>query len=84
MTDDGRVAPVLPQIDDLPRLPDGPLIDSLMQICKQVCDDCGADSVAMLLSRPRRSGITATECAWAERLADAAAAAGVALWQDQP
>ncbi|CAN5858871.1 hypothetical protein BH20ACT6_BH20ACT6_21440 [soil metagenome] len=80
MAADGRIAPVLPQINDVPRLPDESLVDSLMQICRRVCDDFGVDSVSVLLSRPGPAGITAGEVTWAQRLGDAAAAAGVTMW----
>ncbi len=77
---DGRVTPMVEQFSDLPRLPDRPLVDSLMQICARVCADCGLDSVAMLLSRPGRAGITSAERTWAQRLTEAAAPAGVRMW----
>jgi hypothetical protein len=84
MAADGRVAPVLPQISDLPVLPDDATVDSLMHICKHickhVCNDFDMDSVAVLLSRPGPAGITSVERTWARRLADAATAAGVTMW----
>lgn len=77
---DERVTPMVQQISDLPPLPDRPLVDSLMQICARVCEECDLDSVAMLLSRPGRAGITAAERTWAQRLTQAAATAGVRMW----
>jgi len=77
---DGRMTPVLSQITDLPQVPDAELVDSLMMICRRLCEDLAGGSVAMLLSRPGPAGITAEERVWARRLTEAAAAAEVALW----
>ncbi|MBA2529495.1 MAG: hypothetical protein H0V19_05955 [Euzebyales bacterium] len=77
---DGRVTPVLQQIGDLPQLPDVPMVDALMRVFRQICDELGNGSVAVLLSRPGRAGITPAERTWARRLTDAAAASGVRLW----
>lgn len=77
---DGRVTPMLQQIGDLPQLPDVPLVDSLMQVFRRICDELGNGSVAVLLSRPGPAGITPGERTWARRLTDAAATSGVTLW----
>ncbi len=77
---DGRIAPVLPQINDVPDQPDRPLVDSLIQICSRICGDFGVESVAVLLSRPGRAGVTPGEISWAQQLDAAATAAGVSLW----
>lgn len=77
---DGRVTPVLTQIAELPARPDTELVDNLLSICKQVCDDLRDGSVAMLLSRPGPAGITADERAWAHRLTESAVANRVAFW----
>lgn len=77
---DGSVTPALPQITELPELPDAPLIGSLMEIRQRLCDDLDGGSVARLLSRPGRPGITAAERTWSQQLSDAATSAGVRMW----
>ncbi len=71
-TADGRATPVLQQVSDLPRTPEPAMLDSLMFVLREVCDGLGDGSAALLISRPGRSGITAAERTWAQRLTEAA------------
>lgn len=77
---DDVVAPVISQIDDLPKFPDRELLTNLMWILKNAAlDGNEGSSVAMLLSRPGRSDLRTTDRAWARGLASAASASGVPL-----
>ena len=80
LTAEGRVTPVVLQVEDLPRLPDPGLLDPLMSVIGQVCGELGEGTAAVLLSRPGGAGITPAERTWAQQLSDAAAAADVRLW----
>lgn len=75
-----RVAPVISQIEDLPRFPDRELLTNLMWIVKNAALDHDEGSrVAILLSRPGRSDLTDSDRAWARGLAAAASASGVLM-----
>ena len=80
LTPDGHPTPILPTINELPVLPDRKFLEGVMVICQRICAELGGGSVAGLMSRPGRSGITAAERRWARRLTEAAATAGVAMW----
>ncbi len=80
LTAEGRVTPVVQQVEDLPRLPDPGLLDPLMSVIGQVCGELGEGTAAVLLSRPGGAGITPAGRTWAQQLSDAAAAADVRLW----
>ncbi len=78
ISSDDVVAPVISQIEDLPRFPDRELLTNLMWIVKNgALDHAEGSSVAILLSRPGRSDLTDSDRAWARGLAGAAAASGV-------
>lgn len=74
--DDGRPVPHLVQVDDVPELP-GDALGRLLEMCRQVDDECG---VAVLLSRPGRDDLTASDRAWGAALLAAARATGVSCW----
>jgi hypothetical protein len=71
---DGRMAPQIHQIEDLPRDPDPLLVDNLMGICREALDLAvdPAGSVAFLLSRPGSGRMTESDRVWARALASAA------------
>jgi hypothetical protein len=77
VSSEGRMAPRLNQVDDLPRRPDGLRLDNLMGICRESGDVDGSGSVAFLLSRPGPARMTDDDRSWARELAAAAARAGV-------
>lgn len=77
---DGRATPVLPRIDQLPAIPDALLLDNLMSVARDVCEDIGDGSVAVLLSRPGPGGLDAADRLWAARLVAAAEAAHLHMW----
>lgn len=77
---DAGATPVLQQISELPPVPDTPLLNSLIHTLGEVCDELGGGSAAMLLSRPGRTGITAVERVWGQRLTATATESGVRLW----
>lgn len=76
---DGRMAPMISQIAELPGVPDEEVLGELMEISDRVCVDMGSGSVAFLLSHPGSAGVTATDRVWAQPLARAANKAGVAM-----
>jgi hypothetical protein len=81
VTSDGRMAPQLHQVEELPRDPIPLLVDNLLGICREVLDGVGDSdgSVAFLLSRPGSGQMTETDRAWARALASAAGQSGVRL-----
>lgn len=77
---DGRPAPVLSQIDDLPRCPDDLFLVNLMHIAEEVIEhECPGGSLALLLSRPGSASLSEFDRAWARRLTTAASEAGVRM-----
>jgi hypothetical protein len=75
---DGRCAPMIQQVGELPDLPDPELLGNLMHVCARVVREIVPDgSVAFLRSRPGGAGVTASDRSWATRLAAAAREAGV-------
>lgn len=78
---DGRMAPPLNQIDQLPRDPDPLLIGNLLEICGDVLYRAfGTDgTVALLLSRPGSGQMTENDRWWARELTAAAARLSVPL-----
>lgn len=80
IADDGRMLPTLQQIDGVPTDPDPMAIQNLMQMCRVILDDVGADgSVALLLSRPGPARLTESDRGWARALTETASATGVPL-----
>lgn len=78
---DGRVAPVIPTIDDVPECTDGPECGPFLHMCADVLEMVAPDgSVAILYSRPGRSPVSEDDRSWARGLAAAAADQGVRLW----
>lgn len=74
--EDGRPIPHVVQIDEIPDLPGDNLVH-LLEMCQHVDDEAG---VAVLLSRPGRDGLTASDKAWGGALLAAARATGVSCW----
>jgi hypothetical protein len=69
---DRRMVPPLVKIEDYPRLPDPEDVRELLARCRAFVDDGAPDgSLAVLLSRPGRAGITDDDRAWARALIDA-------------
>lgn len=77
---DGRPAPVLSQVDDLPPVPDEPFLANLMMIAEDVIDhEVPGGSLALLLSRPGSAHVTESDRAWARGLTTAALEARVRM-----
>lgn len=72
-------APMITQIDELPRFPDHLFLTNLTEIVKTLLDEDEESSLAVLLSRPGRSQLTASDHAWARGLTAAATASGVLM-----
>ena len=78
---DGRCSPVLPTIEDLPLLPDEACFDSVLDFAGHLLDvEAPGGSVAFLLTRPGRAGLSASDRRWAAGPPAAAARAGVRCW----
>lgn len=73
---DGRPVPHLMQVDDVPEMP-GDALARLLEMCRQVDEECG---VAVLLVRPGREDLTASDRAWGAALLAAARSTGVSCW----
>ena len=78
---DGRQAPLLSQVADLPLRPDELVVDNLMWICGQILrsTDHPDGSVALLLSRPGSAHMTDSDRAWARALTAAGSRAELRL-----
>ena len=79
---DDRPIPHITEIDEVPEEPRVPEVDSLMAICAhaQQIDALGrASRVAVLLSRPGRGGLSASDRRWGRALVESAARYGVRL-----
>lgn len=78
---DGRMAPHVHQVEELPRDPEPLMMDNLLWICRRVLDEAiGPDgSIAFLLSRPGSGQMNESDRRWARELTAAAARAGVPL-----
>jgi hypothetical protein len=71
--EDGRCTPVLQSVSDLTDTPDSEILDNLMWICHEVMSKLvPGGSVAFLLSRPGRAGVSPSDRTWATRLITAA------------
>jgi hypothetical protein len=80
VSDAGRMAGQLHQVEGLPGEPDALRLDELMRICRdQVEIIVERGSVAFLLSRPGPGRMTDDDRRWARELAAAATRAGVRL-----
>ena len=78
---EGRCTPLLPTIEDLPLLPDEECFDQVVGFVQQLLDlEVPGGSVAFLLSRPGRAGISASDRRWAAGLTAAARRLGVRCW----
>ena len=78
---DGRCTPMLPTIEDPPLVPEEGEVDQVVDFCQQLLDsEVPKGSVAILLSRPGRAGIGASDRRWAAGLTTAARRRGVRCW----
>jgi hypothetical protein len=75
----GRVSPVLVPIDDIPRRPEPQMLSSFRTVVSGLLGQDGIDAVALLLSRPGGSAMTANDRAWARSLVPLAPRWPVAL-----
>jgi hypothetical protein len=80
---DGRAEPFVPEIAELPDLPDSELTEALMRICAELLDrDLEPGTrVAVLYARPGGRAVTRADRAWGRSLTDAAQRVGVPIWQ---
>ena len=78
---DGRCTPLLLTIEELPLLPDEECFDQLVGFVRHLVElEVPGGSVAFLLSRPGRAGLSAGDLRWARGLTDAARRLGVRAW----
>lgn len=77
---DGRSSPVLVQVDELPVLPDATMRRQLERFVRELVAHSGGDSVAFLLTRPGRSGLTPADRSWAEALSEVVRRVGLRPW----
>ncbi len=77
--DDGVPLPVVIPVDDVPAVPDRPLLAHLAQVCGSVAEShaSGAAHVAMALCRTGSAPATADDRAWERGLREAFDAAGL-------
>ncbi|MGV9712015.1 hypothetical protein ACWDTI_15290 [Gordonia sp. NPDC003424] len=68
---DRRIVPALNQLP-LPPEPDGALTDILMTRLHETISDVPGLTVAFLITRPGRDGLSEDDCAWARLLTDQA------------
>jgi len=80
---DGKQAPVIMPISDLPLRPEAPVIDNLAMIlaglCADLATDAGGGSVVLTLERIGRDAVLAGDRQWAAALQKACDRAGAAL-----
>jgi len=80
---DGRQAPVLLPISDVPLRPDARVIDNLAAVmagmCADLTTDVGAGSVILVLERIGRDAVLAGDRQWAAALGEACDRAGASL-----
>lgn len=77
---DGRVDPVLPQIDDLPVRAGVTDCGGLMIMFDHVREFFAGGAVALLYTRPGRHPMDDDDRSWGQSLTAAARAADIALW----
>lgn len=77
-----RVLPTLPVIEDIPVVPNRPLVATMMDtLAWTLEDDRSGWSVGVLLSRPGASVLTRSDRAWARMLEEEADARSIRLRQ---
>ncbi|HEU5045563.1 MAG TPA: hypothetical protein VFT75_15670 [Nocardioidaceae bacterium] len=76
---DRRPTPMLLQIDEVPVVPEPPLLDGLMAVIEQVLEDAPDGSAAVLLARPGSAPMTLADRGFAQALVAAARRSGVPL-----
>lgn len=78
---EGRPTPLLPTIEDLPLLPDQECFERVLGFVQHLLElETPGGSVAFLLSRPGRAGISASDRRWAVGLTGTARRLGVRAW----
>lgn len=77
---DGRVDPVLPQIDDLPARAGVADCDGLMIMLDHVREYFAGGAVALLYTRPGRRPLDDDDRSWARSLTAGARTADIDLW----
>lgn len=78
---DGRMTPVLTQIEELDAFPDELGLDNLMRICRQLVDEFEPGGrVAFLLTRPGSAGLNDWDRAWGNALLQGARRNAVPIW----
>ena len=78
---DGRMTPVLTQIEELDAPPDEIGLDNLMRMCRHLVDEFAPGGrVAFLLTRPGSAGLTDWDRAWGNALLQGARRHAVPLW----
>lgn len=76
---DRRPTPTLLQVDEVPEVPEPPLLDGLMAVIEELLEDDPDGSVAVLLARPGSAPMTHADREFAQALLDAATRTGVPL-----
>jgi hypothetical protein len=76
---DDRVVPHITEIDDIPEEPRAEDVDSLMAMCAHVQQADRIGRVAILLSRPGRGALCASDRRWGRALLASARRTGVRL-----
>jgi hypothetical protein len=80
---DGRQAPVVMPISDIPLRPENRMIDNLAGVLAALCDDLATDAdcgrVVLTLERTGRDAVLPGDREWARALAEACESAGAAM-----
>jgi hypothetical protein len=71
--DDGLMLPVIIPVDDVPAVPDRPLLANVAHVCEAITEShvVGTAHVALALCRPGRPTVTQDDEAWERGLAEA-------------
>lgn len=81
LDDQSRPTQFLVQIEDIPDLPEGDHLDSVVQMARHfIVEGSSNATVVFLLTRPGRRGLTPEERVWARGLQAAVARAGLPVW----